>query len=55
MARKSDPIFDEVMSNRERQRVKTLMGFRQDWNKEIIAQFYASVHFGYIETERAIT
>jgi hypothetical protein len=55
MARKSDPIFDEVMSNCERQRVKTLMGFRQDWNKEIIAQFYASVHSGYIETKRAMT
>jgi hypothetical protein len=55
MARKSDPIFDEVINNCERQRVKTLMGFRQDWNKEIIAQFYATVHFGYIETERAMT
>jgi hypothetical protein len=48
MARKSDPIFDEVINNCERQRVKALMGFRQDWNKEIIAQFYATVHFGYI-------
>jgi hypothetical protein len=55
MAIKSDPIFDEVISNRERQRVKTLMGFRQDWNKEIIAQFHATVHFGYIDTERAMT
>jgi hypothetical protein len=55
MARKSDPIFDEVINNCERQRVKTLMGFRQDWNKEIIDQFYATVHFGYFETERAMT
>jgi hypothetical protein len=55
MAIKSDPIFDEVISNRERQRVKTLMGFRQDQNKEIIAQFHATVHFGYIDTERAMT
>jgi hypothetical protein len=39
MARKNDPIFNEVISNCERQRVKMLMGFRQDWNKEIIAQF----------------
>jgi hypothetical protein len=31
MARKSDPIFDEVISICERQRVKTLMGFRQDF------------------------
>jgi hypothetical protein len=48
MARKGDLIFDEVISNCEKQRVKTLMGFRQDWNKEIIALFYATVHFGYI-------
>jgi hypothetical protein len=52
MARKNDPIFNEVISNCERQRVKMLMGFRQDWNKEIIAQFYAIVHVG---TERAMT
>jgi hypothetical protein len=32
MARKNDPIFNEVISNCERQRVKMLMGFRQDWN-----------------------
>jgi hypothetical protein len=37
MARKNDPIFNEGISNCERQRVKMLMGFRQDWNKEIIA------------------
>jgi hypothetical protein len=27
MARKSDPIFDDVINNCERQRVKALMGF----------------------------
>jgi hypothetical protein len=37
------------------QRVKELMGFRQDWNRKIIAQFYATAHFGYIEEERAMT
>jgi hypothetical protein len=31
------------------------MGFRQDWNKEIIAQFFATVHFGHIEANRATT
>jgi hypothetical protein len=55
MASKNDPIFNEVLSNYERKRVKELMGFRQDWNKEIIAQFYATVHLGYIGTERAMT
>jgi hypothetical protein len=54
MARKNDPIFNEVISNCERQRVEMLMGFRQDWNKEIIAQFYATVHFEHIGTERAM-
>jgi hypothetical protein len=53
MARRNDPIL--VISNCERQRVKKLMGFQQDWNKEIIAQFYAIVHFGHIGTERAMT
>jgi hypothetical protein len=37
MSRKNDPIFNEVISNCERQRAKVLMGFRQDCNKEIIA------------------
>jgi hypothetical protein len=35
--------------------VKELMGFRQDWNREIIAEFYATVHFERIELERAMT
>ena len=30
------------------------MGFQKDWNKELIAQFYATVHFGYLKNERAI-
>jgi hypothetical protein len=55
MARKNDPIFNEVISNCERQRVKKLMGFRQDWNKKIITQFYAILHFGHIGHERAMT
>jgi hypothetical protein len=33
------------------QRVKELRGFRQYRNREISAQFYATVHFGYIETK----
>jgi hypothetical protein len=54
MSRNNYPIFQEVISNCERQRVKDLMGFRQYWNKEIIAQFYATVHFGHIGSERAM-
>jgi hypothetical protein len=55
MESKGDPIFTELSTVCGRQRVKGLMGFRQDWNKEIIAQFFATVHFGYIESERAMT
>jgi hypothetical protein len=24
-----------------------IMGFQHDWNKEVIAQFYATVYFGH--------
>jgi hypothetical protein len=55
MESKGDPIFTELSTVCGRQRVKELMGFRQDWNKEIITQFYATGHFGYIESERSMT
>jgi hypothetical protein len=55
MEGKGDPIFTELSTVCGRQRVKELMGSRKDWNKEIIAQFYATVHFGYIESGRAMT
>jgi hypothetical protein len=54
MESKNDPIFTELSTVCGHQRVKELMGFRQDWNREIIAQFYSTVHFGYIEEERAM-
>ena len=54
MAKKNDPIFNEIISTCRHQRVKYLMGFRHDWNKEIIAQFYATVHFGDKNGERAM-
>jgi hypothetical protein len=55
MESKGDPIFTELSTVCERQRVKGLMGFRQDWNKEIIAQFYATVDFGHLESEGSMT
>jgi hypothetical protein len=55
MESKGDPIFTELSTVCERQRVRGLMGFRQDWNKEIIAQLYATVHFGHIESKRSMT
>jgi hypothetical protein len=55
MESKNDPIFTKLRTVCGHQRVKELMDFRQDWNREIIAQFYATLHFGYIEGERAMT
>jgi hypothetical protein len=47
MESKNNPIFDEISSVCGQQRVKDLMGFRQDWNMEIITQLYTMVHFGH--------
>ena len=42
------------MSECENKNIKALMGFQKDWNKEVIAEFYATVYFGYLGDERAI-
>jgi hypothetical protein len=55
MESKSDPMFTKLSTVCGHQRVNELMDFRQDWNREIIAQFYATLHFRYIEGERAMT
>ena len=54
MERENDPMFNEIINACASKRIKKLMGFRNDWNKEIIAQFYATVYFGYIDGERAM-
>jgi len=54
MERANDPLFQEIMSECETKNIKALMGFQKDWNKEVIAEFYATVYFGYIGDERAI-
>jgi len=38
-------ICDRVMDACEKYNIKELMGFRYDWNTEIIAQFHASFYF----------
>ena len=48
------PFFNEVIAVCEEKRISHLMGFKHGWNKEIIAQFYATVFFGYHESERAM-
>jgi hypothetical protein len=37
MERKNNPIFDEVIHACEAKGIKALMGFKQHWNKELIA------------------
>ena len=54
MERKNNVIFNEVLAACEEKRIRHLMGFRHRWNKEIIAQFYATVFFGYHNGERAM-
>ena len=54
MRRKNNVIFNEVLAECEEKRIRHLMGFKHGWNKEIIAQFYATVFFGYHNEERAM-
>ena len=54
MEKANDPMFNDIINACANKRIKKLMDFRHDWNKEIIAQFYATVHFGYIDGERAM-
>jgi len=54
MARKNNVIFNEVMAECANKRIKALMGFKHSWNKEIIAQFYATVFFGHHDGERTM-
>ncbi|RLN09781.1 uncharacterized protein C2845_PM11G02960 [Panicum miliaceum] len=54
MARKNDPIFDQLIAACAEKRIKHLMGFKHSWNREIFAQFYATVYFGYYQNERAM-
>jgi hypothetical protein len=40
-----DPIFDEIIAQCKAKHVYNIMGFKYDWNNEIIAQFYATCYF----------
>jgi hypothetical protein len=51
MERKNNHIFDEVIQACEAKGIKVFMGFKQHWNKELIAQFYAIIYFGYVLNE----
>jgi hypothetical protein len=52
--RKKNVIFNEVLAECEENRIRHIMGFRHGWNKEIVAQFYATMFFGHHESDRAM-
>jgi hypothetical protein len=54
MERENDPLFKEIISACENKKIKKLMGFKNHWNMELIAQFYATVFFGSLDGERSI-
>ena len=47
MANLGNEICDEVAQMCQDRHIKDIMGFQHDWNKEVIAQFYATVYFGH--------
>ena len=47
MANLGHEICNEVAQMCEDRHIKDIMGFQHDWNKEVIAQFYATVYFGH--------
>ena len=47
MANLGNEICDEVAQMCQDRHIKDIMEFQHDWNKEVIAQFYATVYFGH--------
>ena len=47
MANLNNEICDEVAQMCQDRHIKDIMGFQHNWNKEVIAQFYATVYFGH--------
>jgi hypothetical protein len=45
MKSEHDPIFDRVIEACTTKHLRDVLAFRKDWNNEVIAQFYATVHF----------
>ncbi|XP_034603496.1 uncharacterized protein [Setaria viridis] len=42
----NDPILNEIVSMCKQRKIYDLMGYKHDWNTEIIAQFFATLYFG---------
>jgi len=47
-------IATQIYNTCKTQGIYHLMKFRHYWNKELVAQFYATIFFGYHENDRAI-
>ena len=43
MSAAEDPVFDQIIEACERKGCKEIMGLKQDWCEEIIAQFYTTL------------
>jgi hypothetical protein len=44
MEQQDDPIFNQIMDSCTNLHIKELMGFKFDWNKEVIAQFFSTLY-----------
>jgi hypothetical protein len=42
MQRKRDPVFQRVIAKAQSLRIFDILGLYQDWNTELVAQFYAT-------------
>jgi hypothetical protein len=40
--RKHDPVFHRVMAKSQRLGIYDILGLHQEWNMELVAQFYAT-------------
>ncbi|KAK3118829.1 hypothetical protein QOZ80_9BG0708810 [Eleusine coracana subsp. coracana] len=45
MERKKNSVFKEIIEACEFHGIKGIMGFRYNWNQEIVSQFYSTVYF----------
>jgi precorrin isomerase len=43
MESKHDPIFDRVIAACMAKHLRDILAFKNDWNSEVIAQFYATI------------
>jgi hypothetical protein len=44
MEEQDDPIFNQIVATCTNLHMKEIMGFKFDWNKEAITQFFATLY-----------